>query len=92
MIGRFWITGAFLTCLFGAGVVTLLLQAFLRFHSRLVLAYLIAVIGGKLQGVEAVYLAQDGHLRGSLVDFVQPSPLDPQRVVLYAEKIHSFHS
>ena len=55
MIGRFWITGAFLTCLFGAGVVTLLFHAFLRFHSRLVLAYLIAVIGGMLLLIAEVF-------------------------------------
>ncbi len=71
---RYWITGAFLTCLFGAGVATLLLHAFLRFHSRIVMAYLIAVVGGMLlliaevfRIVPAIRFLGDGNLYGYMV-------------------------
>lgn len=48
MIVRIWTTGALVTCLFGAGVFTLLLFTFLRFRSPLVLASLIANTGALL--------------------------------------------
>lgn len=48
MIVRIWTTGALVTCLFGAGVFTLLFFTFLRFRSPLVLAYLMAITGALL--------------------------------------------
>lgn len=48
MVVRIWTTGALVTCLFGAGVITLLLFTYIRYRSSLVLAYLIVVAGAML--------------------------------------------
>jgi DNA-binding CsgD family transcriptional regulator len=71
MIDRLWITGALLACLFGAGVITLLVFSFLRFHSRLILMYMITILGavfllvsGILRVVPAIRFYGDGNMIG----------------------------